>query len=135
VRLTGEEVRQLARLLDGVMTLASHGILFRFGQGLAAGVLDDAKGRGGDLEEAAFAVLAARGWVVRAEVFRARILVEGSIEASESPGGEPTCHLLRGILHKVVEASRGPHAVREVECRSSGAKACVFEAVKGGALA
>ena len=72
---------------------------------------------------------------MRATSVRNRVTVEGSVEAGGAPGGEPMCHLLRGVLHKVIEASRGPHAVREVECRGAGAPACVFEAVQGGLLA
>ncbi len=131
--LSAEEVRSLRRLLEGVMTLASHGILFRFGQSLSRSVLEEAKARGGSVEAAALEVLKERGWVGAADAFPQRVQVTGGIEV-EAGGStsEATCHVLRGILQQVVEASRGPHAVREVECQSTGAAACVFEVVQGG---
>jgi predicted hydrocarbon binding protein len=132
VPLTGEDVRALRRMLEGVMTLASHGILFRFGQLMAESVVADARARGGPLEATALLVLEERGWVAGAQAFPQRVKVSGSIEVDPEAGsGEPTCHILRGMIQRAVEASRGPHAVREVECASAGAAACVFEVVAG----
>jgi len=115
------------------MTLASHGILYRFGQALGGAVVEEARRGGGAFEGAAARGLASRGWVQEARMFPQRVQVVGSLEVDpETAGGEPTCHILRGVLQRVLEASRGPLSVREVECRSAGAAACVFEVVRGG---
>lgn len=128
-----DEVRALRQLLEGVMTLASHGILFRFGQTLGASIVKEAKAQGGPVEASALKALQDRGWLTGAQAFPQRVQVTGSVEAEPEPrGGEPTCHILRGVLQRVLEESRGPHAVREVECQSAGASACVFEVVQGG---
>lgn len=133
VTLTAAEVRELSRLLEGVMTLASHGILFRFGQSLGEPVVAAARARGGPLEAAGMGVLRERGWVGQARLLRQKVQVTGSLEVNpQAPRGEPTCHILRGILQRVLETSRGPLTVREGSCQSTGAPACVFEAVKGG---
>ena len=129
--LTQGEVVAVRRTLEGVMTLASHGILYRIGQQLGERVVAQAKANGGNLEDACGKALVESGWAKQVQFFPAKVQVMGSLEV-EAGTIEPTCHLLRGVLHRVLNESRGAVAVRETECTSAGASACVFEAQKGG---
>ena len=73
-----------------------------------------------------------RGWAEEVAFTDSGARVRGSIEAV--PGGDvETCHRLRGILSKLLEA-KTKHRVRlaEVECVSTGGRECVFEQ-EGGA--
>src|SRR5436309_6114681 len=73
-----------------------------------------------------------RGWAEEVAFTDSGARVRGSIEAL--PGGDvETCHRLRGILSKLLEA-KTKHRVRlaEVECVSTGGRECVFEQ-EGGA--
>lgn len=129
--LTQAEIIALRRTLEGVMTLASHGILFRIGQQLGERVAVQAKAKGGSFEDECAKAVAEAGWAKTVQFFPAKVQVFGSLEVE--PGAtEPTCHLLRGVLQRVLSESRGAIAVREMQCSSAGAPTCVFEAQKGG---
>jgi hypothetical protein len=130
VRLTKSEVVATRELLDSVMTLASHGILFRVGQILAESIVGEARARGGPLTEAAGGVIVERRFAEAVQFVPHKIQVSGSIEVKA--GEEPTCHLLRGILQKVVAAEGGAFMVREESCASVGGGECVFAVERGG---
>ena len=68
-----------------------------------------------------------RGWAEDVLFTTSGARVRGSIEVS--PGSDmETCHRLRGILSKVLEAKTKQRIrLNEVECVSTGAKECVFE--------
>lgn len=130
VRLTAEEVVATRELLEGVMTIAAHGILYRVGQIIGDRVVADARTRAGDFRQSAIAVLAKENWIAAARVFPQKVLVYGSVEVREAPG--PTCHILRGILQKVMLAdAAGPGLVREEKCQSAGAESCEFVVQRG----
>lgn len=112
------------------MTLAAHGLLYRWGQVLGERLVEDARSRGGPFQAAAVALLAERHWILEAAFFPQKVQVKGSIEVKE--GLEPTCHILRGQLQRVVAAEAGPVTLNEQACQSQGAQACVFAVVKGG---
>ncbi len=113
------------------MTIAAHGILYRTGQMLGARVVDEARARGGSLQEACLALLVERGWANEVTFFAEKAQIGGSLEAKTSE--EPTCHIMRGLLHAVVAAQGGGVvSVREEACASAGASKCTFAFTKGG---
>ena len=131
VALTQAEVQQTRELLESVMTIAAHGILYRTGQMLGTRVVDEARGRGGDLQIACAGLLVERGWALEVTFFAQKAQVAGSLEAKTSE--EPTCHILRGLIHAVVAAQGvGVLSVKEEECASGGATKCTFAVSRGG---
>src|SRR6267142_2205738 len=80
VSLTKSELIATRELLDSVMTLASHGILFRVGNILADSIVGETRAKGGQLTEAAAAVLVARHFADAIRFFPHKIQVSGSIE-------------------------------------------------------
>jgi len=132
VSLSKSELIAVRELLDSVMTLASHGILFRVGNILADSIVGEARAKGGPLAEAAGTVLVARHFAEAVRFFPHKIQVSGSIEAKT--GEEPTCHVLRGIFQKVVSADGGVFMVREESCASQGGAECVFTVERGGRM-
>jgi len=131
VALTQAEVQQTRELLESVMTIAAHGILYRTGQMLGARLVDEARGRGGSLQEACAGLVVERGWALELTFFAQKAQVAGSLEAKTSE--EPTCHIMRGLLHAVVAAQGGGVvSVKEEECASVGASKCTFAVLRGG---
>ena len=130
VRVTKGELIATRELLDSVMTLASHGILFRVGQILSESIVGEARAQGGPIAEAAGRVLVGRHFAEAVRFFPHKIQVTGSIEVKAGEG--PTCHVLRGILQKVLAADGGAFMVREESCASLGGAECVFAVERGG---
>lgn len=131
VALSQAEVHQTRELLESVMTIAAHGILYRTGQMLGARVVDEARARGGSLQEACLALLVERGWAQEVAFFAQKAQVGGSLEAKTSEA--PTCHIMRGLLHAVAAAQGGALlSVKEEECASVGASKCTFAFARGG---
>ncbi len=93
------------------MSYACHGLFFREGMVLAEEVTKNLALGEDPLE------------------FGKKVILERGI----SGGDVETCHRLRGILSKLLEA-KTKHRVRlaEVECVSTGGRECVFER-EGGA--
>jgi predicted hydrocarbon binding protein len=130
VALTQEELQRARELLESVMTIAAHGILYRWGQSLGARILSEANKGGGNPIERVAKVLVERGWAREVTFFTAKVAVLGSIEAK--PNAEPCCHMLRGILHVVVAGGDGGVMVREEKCAGQGAMDCTFVIARGG---
>ncbi len=130
VALSQAEVQQARELLESVMTIAAHGILYRWGQSLGARLLSDANRRGGSQIDAVAALLVERGWATQVRFFTAKVQVAGSIEAKA--GSEPCCHIMRGLLHVVVAGGDGGVLVREETCAGKGAAECTFAVTRGG---
>src|SRR5207247_11249886 len=110
---------------------ACYGRVCREGAASAEGIRNSLT-LGGDAVEVGKQTMVDRGWAEDVLFAGAGVRVRGSIEATA--GGEvETCHRLRGILSKLLEA-KTKHRVRlaEVECASMGARECVFER-EGGA--
>ena len=118
-------------MYESVMSYACHGLFFREGMVLAEEVTKNLA-LGEDPLEFGKKVILERGWAEDVSFTDSGARVRGSIEAM--PGGDvETCHRLRGILSKLLEA-KTKHRVRlaEVECVSTGGRECVFER-EGGA--
>jgi predicted hydrocarbon binding protein len=130
VTLTQAEVHQARELLESVMTIAAHGILYRWGQSLGARILSDANKAGGSLTDAVGHILVQRGWAKEVRFFTAKVQVLGSLEAKQ--GVEPCCHIMRGMIHVVVAGGDGGVMVREEKCSGQGASECTFSITRGG---
>jgi len=108
------------------MSYACHGLFFREGMVIAEEVTRNLP-LGDDPLEAGRRIILERGWAEDVSFTESGARVSGSIEAM--PGSEmETCHRLRGILSKLLEAKL-KHRVRlaEIECVSTGGRECVFE--------
>jgi len=126
VKVSQQELDSVRKLYESVMSYACHGLFFREGMVLAEEVTKNLS-LGQDPLEAGKTVILERGWAEDVLFTDTGARVQGSVEAM--PGAEmETCHRLRGILSKLLEA-KTKHRVRlaEVECVSTGARECVFE--------
>ncbi len=125
VAISQEELASVRRLYESVMSYACHGLFFREGMALAEHLLKAAGDE--DPLEAGKAILVERGWVEDVRFADGGARVRGSIEVAGGSEME-TCHRLRGILSKLLEA-KAKRRVRlaEVECSSTGGRECVFE--------
>jgi len=121
IKLRRDELVEIKRLYETVMTFASHGMFYRSGRIMGDRLLRSA---GTDLSKMKEA-LVREGWVTDIIFEGDTISVTGSIEASNSD--TPTCHMLRGILAKVYEERTGKDVYcHERKCVSKGDEKCLF---------
>lgn len=127
VKLSQDELGSIRRLYESVMSYACHGLFFREGMALADEMMKEVPD-GQDPLVVGRAALLERGWAEDVLFTETGARVRGSIEISQGSEME-TCHRLRGILSKILEA-KAKRRVRlaEIECASTGARECVFEA-------
>ena len=126
VKISQEELDSVRKLYESVMSYACHGLFFREGMVLADEMVKTLASNQDPLD-AGRQMLLDRGWAEDVLFTDSGARVHGSIEVS--PGSEmETCHRIRGILSKVLEAKTKQRVrLNEVECVSTGAKECVFE--------
>ncbi|MEM0343445.1 MAG: V4R domain-containing protein [Thermoplasmata archaeon] len=121
IRLRREELVEIKKLYETVMTFASHGMFYRSGRIIGNRLIRTA---GTDLNRIREA-LVREGWVHDISFEGDTIFATGSIEVSNSDS--PTCHMLRGILAKVFEERTGKDVYcHERKCVSKGDDKCVF---------
>lgn len=121
IKLRKEELVEIKKLYETVMTFASHGMFYRSGRIMGDRLLKIAGSDLGKVKDA----LVREGWVTDVSFEGDTISVLGSIEASNSDS--PTCHMLRGILAKVFEDRTGKDVYcHERKCVSKGDDKCVF---------
>ncbi len=121
IRLRREELVEIKRLYETVMTFASHGMFYRSGRIIGDRLL---RSTGSELTRVREALIK-EGWVIDIVFEGDTITAGGSIEASNSDS--PTCHMLRGILAKVFEERTGKDVYcHERKCVSKGDHKCVF---------
>ena len=121
IKLRREELVEIKRLYETVMTYASHGMFYRSGRIIGDRLL---RSSGTDLSKLKDALIR-EGWVTDITFEGDTISVIGSIEASNSDS--PTCHMLRGILAKVYEERTGKDVYcHERKCLSKGDEKCLF---------
>lgn len=116
----------MRKLYESVMSYACHGLFFREGMVLADEML---KANGSEEDPLALVkrLLVERGWVEDVLFTETGARVQGSVEAVPGAPTE-TCHRLRGILSKALEAKAKQRVrLNEVECVSTGRRECVFE--------
>jgi len=121
IRLRREELVEIKRLYETVMTFASHGMFYRSGRIIGDRLL---RSTGSELTRVR-ETLIKEGWVIDIVFEGDTITAGGSIEASNAD--TPTCHMLRGILAKVFEDRTGKDVYcHERKCVSKGDDKCVF---------
>jgi len=121
IRLRREELVEIKRLYETVMTFASHGMFYRSGRILGDRLL---RSSGSELTRVRESLIK-EGWVTDMVFEGDTITAVGSIEVSNSD--TPTCHMLRGILAKVFEERTGKDVYcHERKCVSKGDDKCVF---------
>ena len=116
----------MRKLYESVMSYACHGLFFREGMVLAEEVTKTLP-LGEDPLDAGTKLILDRGWAEEVSFTDSGARVRGSIEAM--PGADmETCHRLRGLLSKLLEAKTKQRVrLAEVECISTGGRECVFE--------
>lgn len=121
IKMRKDELVEIKRLYETVMTFASHGMFYRSGRIMGSRLV---KATGTDLSRIRDA-LVKEGWVADIAFEGDTINVSGSIEVSNADS--PTCHMLRGILAKVFEERTGKDVYcHERKCVSKGDDRCVF---------
>ena len=121
IKVRREELVEIKRLYETVMTYASHGMFYRSGRIIGDRLIRSA---GTDLSKMRDALIR-EGWVTDITFEGDTISVIGSIEASNSDS--PTCHMLRGILAKIYEERTGKDVYcHERKCLSKGDEKCLF---------
>jgi len=121
IRLRREELVEIKKLYETVMTFASHGMFYRSGRIIGNRLIRTA---GTDLNRI-WDALIREGWVHDISFEGDTISATGSIEVSNSDS--PTCHMLRGIIAKVFEERTGKDVYcHERKCVSKGDDKCVF---------
>jgi predicted hydrocarbon binding protein len=121
IKLRREELVEIKRLYETVMTFASHGMFYRSGRIIGDRLIRSSGTELLRLKES----LVKEGWVTDIAFEGDTITVVGSIEASSADS--PTCHMLRGILAKVFEERSGKDVYcHERKCISKGDDKCVF---------
>ena len=109
VKVSQQELDSVRKLYESVMSYACHGLFFREGMVLAEEVTKSLA-LGEDPLDVGKKVILERGWAEEVAFTDSGARVRGSIEAV--PGGDvETCHRLRGILSKLLEA-KTRHRVR-----------------------
>jgi len=121
IKLRREELVEIKRLYETVMTFASHGMFYRSGRIVGDRLIRTTGTELLRLKES----LIKEGWVTDINFEGDTITVVGSIEVSNSDS--PTCHMLRGLLAKVFEERSGKDVYcHERKCASKGDDKCVF---------
>jgi predicted hydrocarbon binding protein len=121
IKLRREELVEIKRLYETVMTFASHGMFYRSGRIIGDRLIRTSGTELLRLKES----LIKEGWVTDINFEGDTITVVGSIEVSNSDS--PTCHMLRGLLAKVFEERSGKDVYcHERKCMSKGDDKCVF---------
>jgi predicted hydrocarbon binding protein len=121
IKLRKEELVEIKKLYETVMTFASHGLFYRSGR-----IMGDRLIRvvGTDLNRLREALIK-EGWATEIIFEGDTVTVTSSIEVSNSDS--PTCHMLRGILAKLFEERTGKDVYcHERKCVSKGDEKCVF---------
>jgi predicted hydrocarbon binding protein len=130
VRYSEEELEDMKRLYESVMSFAAHGMFFRTGKIVGKRMASNS-GKAKDYFTTASSMLVDGGWVESIEFKEGEAVATGSIEGGRASG--PSCHILRGIISCLYEERNGAGVTcTEVECISSGAQRCRFKIDSGG---
>ncbi|MBE0519275.1 MAG: hypothetical protein IH630_08675 [Thermoplasmata archaeon] len=121
IKMRKEELVEIKRLYETVMTFASHGMFYRSGRIMGNRIVKTTGTDLGRIRE----VLIKEGWAIDLVFEGDTVSISGSIEVHSSD--MPTCHMLRGILAKVFEERTGKDVYcHERKCVSKGDDKCVF---------
>lgn len=126
VKLSKDELHQIAILYEEVMSTAYEGLFFREGKVIGEGIMEVVTSEE-KFKQKAGKIIKARGWVDEVTLEEEKAVVEGSIEVREEQDS-PTCHRLRGMLAIIYEEGTGNMVeVNEISCESQGDDNCEFE--------
>jgi len=116
-----EELDEIRNLYESIMSVASHGLFFRSGKILGRRFVERSYGG-----EKYSNMLVEEGWASEVIFNGGDVCVTESIEVI--PGkGECTCHMLRGVLSRIIEErEKKPCLVKETMCVSKGDVVCKF---------
>jgi len=121
IKLRKEELVEIKKLYETVMTFASHGMFYRSGRIMGERMV---RVTGTDLAKIREQIIR-EGWASDIIFEGDTITVSGSIEVSNSDS--PTCHMLRGVLAKIFEERTSKDVYcHERKCASKGDEKCVF---------
>jgi predicted hydrocarbon binding protein len=125
VKIDQEELRQIKKLYEGVMSHACHGLFFKEGSVIGAPMAELALKDRPHYFELAGQQLREHGWVEDVTFAEREVTVRGSIEVS--PSDIPTCHRLRGMMREFYERFKGGRVkCTEEMCASTGHPECRF---------
>jgi len=127
VKISNVELIKIRKLYEGLMSYACYGLFFREGLAIGEEFVNTVIDSGEEYFKAVKNVLEHRGWAKEVTFKNEKIFVKESAEAE--PGCKsPTCHILRGILQKVMEEHYGKKIrCTEEKCRSVEGDKCVFK--------
>ncbi len=136
VRISKDELLQIRKIYENVMSYACYGLFFKEGEVLGESISQFAMESSGGSRDKYFELIsnliAGRGWVEKIGFADDKVVVEGSIEVEEG-AGHPTCHLLRGMIKRIYEEMDNErYNCEEAECVSKGDEKCVFTLQKRG---
>jgi predicted hydrocarbon binding protein len=136
IRISKEELLEIRKIYEGVMSYACYGLFYREGEVLGREMAKIAmKSSGGDKDkyfEVVANLVAGRGWVEKAEFSEDKVVTRGSIEVEEGKD-MPTCHILKGIIKSIYEQFYNEgFSCEETECESKGDEHCVFTVKRKG---
>jgi len=136
VRISKEELLQIRRIYENVMSYACYGLFFKegevLGESIANFALESSKGDRDKYFSVVSNLISGRGWAEKIEFSDSQVVVEGSIEVEEG-AGVPTCHLMRGMMKKIYETiDKERYTCEEEKCVSKGDDKCVFVLKKRG---
>ncbi|MGB9636727.1 MAG: V4R domain-containing protein [Thermoplasmata archaeon] len=125
VLLTKADISELKRVIDSVMTVASHGIFYRAGLGIGNRIA------GLSYKTNYFQEVGERlrkeGWLKEIKFGEdGTVIVKGSIEVE--PSNVESCHILRGIIAAIYQKhlNSGSIYCTEYKCESMGSPNCEF---------
>jgi predicted hydrocarbon binding protein len=126
IKYTKEELMEIKKLYESLMTVASHGLFFRTGQIMGARISKMALKDKQNYFERVGKLIVEEDWAKEVKFTPNNVVVKGSIEVAHGKGH--TCHMLRGVIAKIYEEKLGKKVYcHEVECESAGDEKCKFE--------
>lgn len=130
LRMTKEELTEIKTLYENIMSTASHGLFFRSGLIMGKRIAQEALKNRAKYFEVCAIFLKDNGWLESITFNENNVLVKDSIENRDD--GNPSCHMLRGVLARLYEEYQGKKIYcREIKCQGKGNNLCEFQ-IEGG---
>jgi len=130
IKYTKDELIEIKKLYESIMTVASQGLFFRTGQIMGIRISRIASKEKQNYFEVVEKLIVEEDWAKEVKFAPDNVIVKGSIEVAHGKGH--TCHMLRGVIAKIYEEKLGKKVYcHEVECESAGDEKCKFEIEMG----
>ncbi|MEM3396527.1 MAG: hypothetical protein QW620_01845 [Thermoplasmata archaeon] len=126
VHLTKGDIVELKKVVDSVVTVASHGVFYRTGLGIGQRIATSLDGK--NYFQEVSDILRREGWIKEIKFMEdGAVVVKGSIESV--PSHMETCHILRGIIAAIYQKHLNSRNVycAEYKCESLGNPNCEFK--------